>query len=114
MLLNCNASWLKQYCSALRTDKNQKKNTPFRSYSRKSQKKWTRSPIAQNRRPQHRNSTFRALDRAGIKYSVVGITEILRLMRHTDSGDYLQAPVVVTGDTHFSGFRPDRLKALAA
>jgi hypothetical protein len=40
--------------------------------------------------------------------------KILCLMRHTDSGEYLQAPVVVTGDTHFSGFRPDRLKALAA
>jgi hypothetical protein len=40
--------------------------------------------------------------------------KILRLMRHTDSGEYLQAPVVVTGDTHFSGFRPDRLNALAA
>jgi glutaredoxin-like protein NrdH len=60
------------------------------------------------------NSTFRAMDPAGIKYAVVGITEILRLMRHTDSGDYLRAPVVVTGDIHFSGVRPDRLKALAA
>ena len=26
---------------------------------------------------------------------------------------YLQAPVVVAGDTHWSGFRPDRIKALA-
>jgi len=27
---------------------------------------------------------------------------------------YLQAPVVVTPDAHWSGFRPDRLNALAA
>jgi hypothetical protein len=37
-----------------------------------------------------------------------------RLMRHTDSGEYLQAPVVVTTDTHWSGFRPDRLRSLTA
>jgi glutaredoxin-like protein NrdH len=35
-------------------------------------------------------------------------------MRHADSGEYLQAPVVVTTDTHWSGFRPDRLRSLAA
>jgi glutaredoxin-like protein NrdH len=34
-------------------------------------------------------------------------------MRHTDSGEYLQAPVVVAGNDHWSGFRPDRIKALA-
>lgn len=27
---------------------------------------------------------------------------------------YLQAPVVVAGNDHWSGFRPDRIKALAA
>ena len=26
---------------------------------------------------------------------------------------YLQAPVVVAGDSHWSGFRPDRIKELA-
>jgi glutaredoxin-like protein NrdH len=36
-------------------------------------------------------------------------------MRHTNSGEYLQAPVVYAGpDNHFSGFRPDRIKALTA
>ncbi len=33
-------------------------------------------------------------------------------MRHSDSGEYLQAPVVIAGDQHWSGFRPDRIKAL--
>jgi hypothetical protein len=31
--------------------------------------------------------TFRAMDCAGIEYTIVDITEILRLMRHTDSGE---------------------------
>jgi hypothetical protein len=31
--------------------------------------------------------SFRAMDRAGIEYAVVDITEILRLVRHTDSGE---------------------------
>jgi hypothetical protein len=39
--------------------------------------------------------------------------KILRLMRHTDSGEYLQAPVVDTPTAHWSGFRPDRLSSLA-
>lgn len=33
-------------------------------------------------------------------------------MRHSDSGEYLQAPVVIAGDQHWSGFRPDRIKGL--
>jgi glutaredoxin-like protein NrdH len=57
-------------------------------------------------------ATFRALNKAGISYQVVDITE------DATARDFVmslgQAPVVVTGDTHFSGFRPDRLKALAA
>lgn len=27
---------------------------------------------------------------------------------------YLQAPVIVAGDEHWSGFRPDRIKTLSA
>lgn len=42
------------------------------------------------------------------------ITEDATARDYVMSLGYLQAPVVVTGDTHFSGFRPDRLKALAA
>ena len=43
------------------------------------------------------------------------LSQALCLMRHPDSGEYLQAPVVYAGpDNHFCGFRPDRIKALAA
>jgi hypothetical protein len=43
------------------------------------------------------------------------LPKFLCLMRHRNSGEYLQAPVVYAGpDNHFSGFRPDRIKTLAA
>ena len=60
------------------------------------------------------SATFRALERAGIKETAATSPKTLCLMRHTDSGEYLQVPVVVTPDTHFSGFRPDRIRALTA
>ena len=59
-------------------------------------------------------ATFRALNNAGISYDVVDITEDAVARDYVISLGYLQAPVVVIGDTHFSGFRPDRLNALAA
>jgi glutaredoxin-like protein NrdH len=34
-------------------------------------------------------------------------------MRHPDSGEHLQAPVVIAGDRHWSGFRPDHIADLA-
>jgi glutaredoxin-like protein NrdH len=57
--------------------------------------------------------TFHALDRAKPPTPPVSTSRKLCLMRHANSGEYLQAPVVYAGpDNHFSGFRPDRLKAL--
>jgi glutaredoxin-like protein NrdH len=41
------------------------------------------------------------------------LSQALCLMRHPDSGEHLQAPVVVTGDRHWSGFRPDHIDDLA-
>jgi hypothetical protein len=40
------------------------------------------------------------------------LSQALCLMRHPDSGEYLQAPVVVTVNEHWSGFRPDRIREL--
>jgi glutaredoxin-like protein NrdH len=60
-------------------------------------------------------ATFRALNNAGISYDVIDITEDAGARDYVMSLGYLQAPVVYAGpDYHFSGFRPDRLKALAA
>lgn len=59
------------------------------------------------------NATYRALDKAGIEYDVIDITENAQARDYVMSLGYLQAPVVVAGDVHFSGFRPDEIKKLA-
>ncbi|ODT41718.1 MAG: NrdH-redoxin [Microbacterium sp. SCN 70-200] len=47
------------------------------------------------------NATYRALDSKGID-------------EHVKSLGYLQAPVVVTDEDHWSGFRPDKIDELAS
>jgi glutaredoxin-like protein NrdH len=59
------------------------------------------------------NATYKALDKQGIEYNVVDITEAPEARDYVMALGYLQAPVVVAGDEHWSGFRPDRIKALA-
>ena len=46
-------------------------------------------------------ATFRTLNKAGISYQVVDITEDATARDFVMSLGHLQAPVVVTGDTHF-------------
>lgn len=59
------------------------------------------------------NATYRALDKAGIKYDVVDISENAEARDYVMALGYLQAPVVVhSEDVHWSGFRPDRIKEL--
>ena len=59
------------------------------------------------------NATYKALDSQGIAYEVVDISLDPEARDYVMALGYLQAPVVVAGDTHWSGFRPDRIKALA-
>lgn len=58
-------------------------------------------------------ATQRALDRWGLAYQSVDLTTDAEAFERVLSMGYLQAPVVVDGDTSWSGFRPDRIKALA-
>ena len=60
------------------------------------------------------NATYKALDKNGLDYTVVDITTNEQARDYVMGLGYLQAPVVVAGDDHWSGFRPDRIKALAA
>ncbi|WP_209448923.1 glutaredoxin-like protein NrdH [Rhodococcus qingshengii] len=53
------------------------------------------------------NATYRALDKVGIEYGVIDITENAQAHDYVMSLGYLQAPVVA-GDVHFSGFGPGR------
>ncbi|MBN7324384.1 Glutaredoxin-like protein NrdH [Mycobacteroides abscessus subsp. massiliense] len=60
-------------------------------------------------------ATYKALEKQGIKYDVVDITEKPEARDYVLALGYQQAPVVVAGEeNHWSGFRPDRIKALAA
>ncbi|GAY15059.1 redoxin NrdH [Mycobacterium sp. shizuoka-1] len=59
------------------------------------------------------NMTYKALDKEGLSYDVVDISEDAEARDYVMAMGYLQAPVVVAGGDHWSGFRPDRIKALS-
>lgn len=58
-------------------------------------------------------ATRSALDRQGLSYEVVDISEDADARDFVMSLGHLQAPVVVANGEHWSGFRLDRIKALA-
>lgn len=59
------------------------------------------------------NATVRALEAKGIAHKVVDLTLDNSAMESVQSMGYRQAPVVVAGTTHWSGFRPDMISQLA-
>lgn len=59
------------------------------------------------------NATYRALDKLGADYTVVDISEDADARDYVMSLGHLQAPVVIVDGDHWSGYRPDRIKALA-
>ena len=58
-------------------------------------------------------ATYKALDKHGLEYEVVDISVDDEAREYVMALGHLQAPVVVAGEDHWSGFRPDRIKALA-
>ena len=59
-------------------------------------------------------ATYRALDNKGIQYEVLDVSADEAALEHVKSLGYMQAPVVVTDDDHWSGFRPDKNATLSA
>jgi glutaredoxin-like protein NrdH len=60
------------------------------------------------------DAVLRTLDKLNIEYRRVDISTSPDAREYVMALGYLQAPVVYAGpDNHFSGFRPDRLSALA-
>jgi glutaredoxin-like protein NrdH len=59
------------------------------------------------------DATKRAFTKAGVSFDVVDITEHASALAHVKSLGYVQAPVVVAGEDHWSGFRPDKIKAIS-
>ena len=58
-------------------------------------------------------ATYRALDSKGIEYEIHVLSENAHALEQVKSLGYLQAPVVVTDQDHWSGFRPDKIDELA-
>ena len=57
-------------------------------------------------------ATYRALDKAGVEYTVIDISQDADARDYVMSLGYLQAPVVVLADGHhWSGFKDREIKA---
>ena len=59
-------------------------------------------------------ATTRALDAKGIAYTLVDLTQDVVAMAQVLAMGYRQAPVVIAGEQHWTGFRPDMIGRLAA
>lgn len=60
------------------------------------------------------SASYRALDSKGIDYQVVDMSQDAGALERVKALGYLQAPVVITDEDHWSGFRPDKIDELAA
>jgi glutaredoxin-like protein NrdH len=59
-------------------------------------------------------ATFKTLDKAGINYQKIDITEDPEAREYVMGLGYRGAPVVyVSPAVHWSGFRPDRIRGLS-
>lgn len=58
------------------------------------------------------NATVRALDKKGIEYNVIDMSQDMDALERVRALGYMQAPVVMTGADHWSGFRPDKIAEL--
>ncbi len=59
-------------------------------------------------------STKKMLTKNEIEFSVVDLSEDVAALEMVRSLGYASAPVVVAGDKHWSGFRPDMITSLAS
>lgn len=59
------------------------------------------------------NATYRALDAKGVQYRTVDLSVDEKAVEAVKALGYMQAPVVVTDEDHWSGFRPDKIATLA-
>lgn len=58
-------------------------------------------------------ATTRALEARGLDYSIVDLSEDAAAMERVTALGYRQVPVVIAGDAHWAGFRPDMIGQLA-
>ena len=58
-------------------------------------------------------ATTRALDAKGLSYDIIDLTQDEAAMEKVTALGYRQAPVVIAGDEHWAGFRPDMIGRLS-
>jgi glutaredoxin-like protein NrdH len=58
--------------------------------------------------------TKRMLDKIGVEYSTVDITEDSDALEMILGMGFQSAPVVISGDLSWAGFQPDKINLLAA
>lgn len=59
-------------------------------------------------------ATYRVLASKGIEFEILDLSADETALQEVKALGYLQAPVVVTDNDHWSGFRPDKIDALAS
>lgn len=57
-------------------------------------------------------ATYRALEQRGIPFEVVDMSVDADALAMVQGLGYRQAPVIMAGSDHWSGFRPDKINAL--
>ena len=60
------------------------------------------------------DSTKKLLDRNELEYAVIDMSQDEAALELVKSLGYAAAPVVIAGDTDWSGFRPDKISEIAA
>jgi len=58
-------------------------------------------------------ATTRALEARGLDYEVIDLTEDDAAMTQVSALGYRQVPVVIAGEDHWAGFRPDLIGRLS-
>lgn len=58
-------------------------------------------------------ATTRALEARGLSYERIDLTQDAAAMAEISRLGYRQVPVVVAGDNHWAGFRPDLISRLS-
>ena len=58
------------------------------------------------------HATYRALDKAGIDYLVIDMSQDADALEKVRALGHMQAPVIITDNDHWSGFRPDKIREI--
>ncbi|MDF3606405.1 glutaredoxin-like protein NrdH [Paracoccus sp. DMF-8] len=58
-------------------------------------------------------ATTRALEARGLNYELIDLTQDDSAMELVTQLGYRQAPVVIAGEAHWAGFRPDLIGSLS-